>query len=520
MEYRSALQSILDDYKPSLFGTFYSSIPLPVPSLLTIPELLSESQLSALIPPSLHYLLALATHRSPRYLLPLHNAFPEVYALLSLALEHHFLKTYCGSFTEHFYGLKRERVLLHLESGTSPRAQLAVPKLIRETHKLDRKLIWKNLAILVGVPYIKRKLDEAYEIYVPRIELMGARYRRDELPNSPSLRQRILWAYKWFLRNVYPSINAAYYFSLLAFNLAYLFSHTHYSSPFLWLIGTRIRRMSAADHQAIAQAMAPVPPSGSGSKATSAAARTSIFSPVAMASVVIPKLLSALRLLLPTSIFALKFLEWWHASDFATQLSRKATENLNLPPPVVAGEVDAPPKPVLRPSAAPEKWSVPSRPTNTVALSSDSPPSSSLSSPPPSEPISFTQNVHQPPMSTLSHLPIFTLPASSHSSATSSTTSTSPLCPICKYPIQTATAVQTGYVFCYTCIYKWVDGTTELQARFMEGSVGWRWVRGKGEKDKESEDEEEGEGKGNWVWDDGLGDGEQGRGVSGDEKGK
>src|SRR5262249_22757941 len=45
----------------------------------------------------------------------------------------------------------------------------------------------------------------------------------------------------------------------------------------------------------------------------------------------------SLRILLPTSIFALKFLEWWHASDFARQLSRKASEGLELPPPVISG---------------------------------------------------------------------------------------------------------------------------------------------------------------------------------------
>ena len=67
---------------------------------------------------------------------------------------------------------------------------------------------------------------------------------------NPSLRQRIFYYYKWFLRNVYPSVNAAYYFSVLAFNLAYLFDNTKYSSPFLWLIGTRIRRLGAADHRA------------------------------------------------------------------------------------------------------------------------------------------------------------------------------------------------------------------------------------------------------------------------------
>jgi peroxin-12 len=49
------------------------------------------------------------------------------------------------------------------------------------------------------------------------------------------------------------------------------------------------------------------------------------------------RVLRSLKFLLPMSIFASKFLEWWHASDFARQLSRKAAEGIELPPPVIAG---------------------------------------------------------------------------------------------------------------------------------------------------------------------------------------
>ena len=58
-------QESVDDLKPSLF------------------DILSDQQLSALIPPSLRYLLAIATHRNPRYLLRILNSFDEWYALLA-----------------------------------------------------------------------------------------------------------------------------------------------------------------------------------------------------------------------------------------------------------------------------------------------------------------------------------------------------------------------------------------------------------------------------------------------------
>ncbi|KAL8748403.1 MAG: hypothetical protein Q9199_008205, partial [Rusavskia elegans] len=252
-----------------------------------------------------------------------------------LAVERHYLQTYGGGFTENFYGLKRERVL-RIKGGEAPRASRAAPTLMRETLRLKERDIWKNLAIMVGLPYLKRKLDESYDIHIPQASILGPQYTRNTLPPNATIRERIIYYYKCFLRNIYPSINAAYYFSLLAFNLAYLFDNTKYFSPFLWLVGTRIRRMGQADYRAIALAEQ-APPTPTPRPGNRPGQTNSIWNPTTFVSIVYPRLLSSLRLLLPTSIFALKFLEWWHASDFARQLSRKATEGLDLPPPIVSG---------------------------------------------------------------------------------------------------------------------------------------------------------------------------------------
>lgn len=382
-----------------------------------------------------------------------------------LVVERHFLLTYGGSFIENFYGLKRERVL-RIKGGEAPRARLRASQLMRETLRLRKRDIWKNLAIIVGIPYIKRKLDEGYDIHVPQATILGPSYNRDTLPHNASIRQRILYCYKWFLRIVFPSVNAAYYFSLLVFNLAYLFDNTKYSSPFLWLIGTRIRRLTEADHRAFA--LAGQQSSIKSTRGARPGQTTSIFNPLAFVSIVYPRLLSSLRFLLPTSIFALKFLEWWHASDFARQLSRKAVEGLELPPPIVSG---LPQKPPLH-SDPP----LPAAQPNTVSLSSISP----------TRPLHSRFSRHKPPISSITHLQILTVPAPS--------SNTSSICPICLQPIQTPTAVQTGYVFCYTCIFKWVDGSHERQAAFMDGSgreEGWGDPDEEKTEGDENEDENE-----------------------------
>ncbi|OBT62819.1 hypothetical protein VE03_07680 [Pseudogymnoascus sp. 23342-1-I1] len=408
MEFMSALQGTFDDHKPSLF------------------ELLSEQQLASLIPPSLRYLLTIATHRHPRYLLRVLNSFDELYALCMLIVERHFLKTHGGGFTENFYGLKREKAL----RGEVPRAQVGAPALVRESLKLTERDIWKNLAVMVGLPYLKAKLDESYEINAPRA-LLGSAYT--QMPQNPTLKQRFMHYYRWFLRNIYPSVNAAYYFSMLAFNLAYLFDNSKFHSPFMWLIGTRMRRLGEADYRAIAALNDP-PKRGPGARPGT----TSMFSPRTL----YPRLLSSMSILLPTSIFALKFLEWWYASDFARQLSKKASESLELPPPIVSG-------------------------INSVALGRKTPTTASSGDKTKTEePSDVPQN---PPIAALSLLPIYTvqLPESSD------------LCPICEEDVETPTACQTGFVYCYTCIHKWVNGDHDKQEEFMVGKEG-KWESGQG----------------------------------------
>ena len=386
-----------------------------------------------------------------------------------LVVERHYLRTYGGGFTENFYGLKRERVL-HVKGGDLPRTQLAASAQLRESLKLTSGDVWKNVAIMVGIPYLKRKFDEAYEIYAPQAALLGPRYNRDILPHNATWRQRFLFYYKWFIKNVYPSVNAAYYFSLLAFNLAYLFSNTAYSSPLLWLIGTRIRRMSGADHHAIALAA-----EKSKNAASFPAARPgqagSIFSPRNITSSMTSRILSGTRLLLPMSIFALKFLEWWHASDFARQLSRKASEGLDLPPPAISS---------LTSKSCKAEVGLSEKAPNSVSLGH---PAGTTAAPSAPAPVTPPKTKPRHPISSDSHLPILTVPLLSPEM--------SDLCPICLNSIVTPTATQTGHIFCYICIFKWVDGSHERQLAWMEGAGdGARW-----EEDSESQGDEEGKSR-------------------------
>ena len=419
----------------------------------------------------LRYILAAATRRSPRYLLPIFNSFDEVFTFLKLLVERHFLLTYDGGFTENFYGIKRERVP-RSRGNELPRARQGAPSIVREALKPGERDVWKNLAVMVGLPYLKRKLDESYEIYISQAAVLRSRYHRDHLPANATIKERILYYYKWFLRHVYPSIHAIYHFMLLAFNILYLFDNSKYHSPLLWLIGIRMRRLSAADTRTIAEATRQRPPPAVSPMVRPGQA-SSLFTPGILQATVYPRISQGLQLILPTSIFALEALEWWYASDFARKLSRKATEGLELPPPILFGN-----------SSSANQSTNPPPPPSFESADNDQ-----------SSTIHFRPGFPNPPTSASTHLPILTVSSLSFPSATSpppASLSKDPLCPICRSKIITPTACQTGYVFCYTCIFRWIDGSHDRQKAFMEGAQGeegWgdeegnrvgKWESGKG----------------------------------------
>lgn len=345
--------------------------------------------------------------------------------MLSLLLERHFLQTYQATLTEYFYGLKRER---YSAGGVEyERTRLGATDGLREALKLRKSDILRSLAITVGLSYLKRKLDEAYLIHVQARDLLGPRHRRDQLPPNPTLRQRSFYAYKWFLRKVYPKTNAFYYAALLCYNLLYLSGRSEFSDPFMRLINLRLRRLSSADHRKIRETL-----DMEGAKLVASDNRSSV---VTSLETIKTQATYALGLLLPTSIFALKLLEWWHATDFGRQITLRAEEGYELPPPTSAN-----------PTWNAEELNAQNTDMTDPSVTKHRQRDTELS--PAAE---ARYSLH-------SERRILTVPLSPDSS----------LCSICLWPINTATATQTGYAFCYTCIFKWIEGSHTQQLKALE----------------------------------------------------
>uniref|UniRef100_A0A8C1MYR6 Peroxisome assembly protein 12 n=1 Tax=Cyprinus carpio TaxID=7962 RepID=A0A8C1MYR6_CYPCA len=111
------------------------------PSIFEV--LAQDSLMSAVKPTLLHAVKILATSNPARYGF-LWQRFDEIYAILDVLLQHHFLSRTSVSFSENFYGLKR------VGEDSTRAAHLG----------LRRRQHWRSLFLLALLPYLHTKLEK------------------------------------------------------------------------------------------------------------------------------------------------------------------------------------------------------------------------------------------------------------------------------------------------------------------------------------------------------------------------
>lgn len=414
MDYFSSLNaSALDPDTPTLF------------------ELLSAKELDDLIAPSIRYIITFYAQRHPRYLLRVANRFSEIYALAMGLVEYYHLKNWNSSFTEKFYGLKRTNLL----NTSALRAQLAVPDLVEQRRRLKRRQIWGSLALLVAVPYVKDKLDIRYErlkgqALVKDMDQERERIRRDR---SVSVKDKLVFEIDYWFYKIYPLATSAHHLATLLFYLGFLFGRTTSHSVSDYLLGIKFSRMTNFDYQLDDERNRPKLPPGFGGEDEDVpllAKIVNMFTRQGLQTVQ-SSVLSTLSYALPTSMFLLKFLEWWSNSDLAHRLVSKSRGGLddNLPTPKKLPELED-----VENTKVDEK--------------------SSTAAPDSSKPAALVRD--------------------------------SGLCPLCGDPITNVTVIESGIAFCYPCIYKHLDsadretggrcpvtGQRLLQCRYQEDTGEW-----------------------------------------------
>ncbi|KAI5894258.1 uncharacterized protein SCHCODRAFT_02624182 [Schizophyllum commune H4-8] len=330
-------------------------------------ELVAQEQLRDLLQPALKYVLAVFAQRYPRYLIRIVNRHEEFYALIMLIVERYYLRKHNASFAENFYGMKRRRRPF-IETD---RARVASGMIPPAERLRNREIRW-SLFFLVAIPYIRAKAHDWFEDVGggTHIDILDDEPRSGASDGSETWCARLKRVYK----TLYPWANSAFEVWLLISNVAYLFDQTPYYRPWLKWIGVDLRRLGPEDFRAAMQAQrAKLTPEQ----------RKGIMARIRRLILTSPKLLlDSLRLLLPTAIFFVKFLEWWYAPGSPARALSATPTGPVVPPPRML-----PPHP----------QGIPFDPTSLGT------------------------------------------------------------CPVCRQSINNATALPSGYVYCYRCAYEEVE---------------------------------------------------------------
>ncbi|GAA5900464.1 ubiquitin-protein ligase peroxin 12 [Sporobolomyces salmoneus] len=304
MEYTTDLAHQNDPYRPSLF------------------ELAAQDQLRDLLSPVVRYVLSVFAQRNPRYLLRLVNSHDELFSLAMLFVERHYLVNYSASFSEHFYGLKRRKVLSRRGGGADKEERTkAAFELTGKSEKLGKREIRGSLVALILLPYLKTKAQDWFERLGGGVDSdlfaeSSARTSFLSILKNPDLsfRARMNLFLQTLFKQSYPYFTFFYEIYLLVYNLRYLFGRSPYWRPWFKLLGIEVRRMGQEDYQNLSTVpsylttlLAPPPSSPPTTRPPVLLVLRRLLS-------LSPRIaLDSLSVALPMAIFGFRFLEWWYS---------------------------------------------------------------------------------------------------------------------------------------------------------------------------------------------------------------
>ncbi|XP_056144579.1 peroxisome assembly protein 12 [Lampris incognitus] len=258
-------------------------------------EVLAQESLMEAVKPALRHAAKVLAESNPSVLGFLWQRFDEIFMVLDLLLQNHFLSLSSASFSENFYGLKRvssSRRVLPVHLG------------------LNRKSHWLSLLLLCLVPYLRAKL-----------ELTLARQRDEDDFSIRVVRSRSQSLYRALLA-AYPYASTAWAGWLLCQQLLYVFGQVQAHSPLLWLAGVRLAHLTALDIRDMElQGHITENPTGLSLLQRAWCAVGQVAGGVAV----------SLSTSLSLGVFFLQFLEWWYSSE--NQSTVKTLTSLPTPPP-------------------------------------------------------------------------------------------------------------------------------------------------------------------------------------------
>lgn len=219
-------------------------------------EMAAAQQLPASLRAALLYSLGVLAQRRPI----LHRVLDhsdEAFGFLMLVLEAHSLRTRDASFAESLYGLRRRPIRIFVESKSQPTEKI----ILTRTHRI------LSLFFLVGLPYLKSKIQAVYEAQTRNMSHAAFWGRGDvdqidedsfsmdtEISNVVSASQHSASSAHAFgvklktsLIRLYPWIHATHEGLSFAYQLLYLLDATHFYTPALQVMGLHVCRASGQE---------------------------------------------------------------------------------------------------------------------------------------------------------------------------------------------------------------------------------------------------------------------------------
>lgn len=257
-------------------------------------EVLAQESLMEAVRPALRHAVKVLAESNPSRFGFLWRRFDELYLLLDLLLQNHFLSHCSASFSENFYGLKR------VSGGRGFPVRLG----------LNRKSHWRSLLLLCLVPYLRAKLEATL-----------AR-QRDEEDFSIRLAQTKTQRLYRAAVAAYPYVSSAWQASIFCQQLLFVFGVARTHNPLLWLARVRLARLNAQD---IRDMELKTRRTGSPAEGSLVQRAWWLMSQAARGVAL------SLSTSLSVGVFFLQFLEWWYSSD--NQSTMKTLTSLPAPPP-------------------------------------------------------------------------------------------------------------------------------------------------------------------------------------------
>lgn len=257
-------------------------------------EVLAQESLMEAVRPALKHAVKVLAESNPSRFGFLWRSFDELYLLLDVLLQNHFLSSCSASFSENFYGLKR------VSGGRGLPVRLG----------LNRKSHWRSLLLLCLVPYLRAKLEATL-----------ARQRDEEDFSIRLAQSRSQRLYRAAVA-AYPYVSSAWQAWIFCQQLLFVFGVTKTHNPLLWLARVRLARLNTQDIRDIE-----LKNSSTGSPADGSFLQRGWW----LMSQAVRGVAVSLSTSLSLGVFFLQFLEWWYSSD--NQSSVKSLTSLPAPPP-------------------------------------------------------------------------------------------------------------------------------------------------------------------------------------------